>query len=498
MFTPSDLYELYQPSTCKKRVWLREKRPELASDDTEFLDLLQRRGRRLEERHLGTLGAYGKPEYTVGDFDAGAKATEALVKANVPVIYQGVLKSPDGRLGAIPDFLILDTKTNRYSIRDAKLAIRLEDHPEIGLQLGFYRVIAEQNWGYSPLLEVVKGDGTLESPFNAPDTTIVMTNIADVLSLRQPTEEPEEPVGWSKCSDCSFHSHCWDRAVSEKDFAVVTNLQQNMWHPLRKEGLRSYEELSQMPIAKLSQISFPHGRGVQRIGDTRAEKILRQATVLSKGGIERVSAITLPSGYAPGRRPVVMFDLENDIFDIDLGVKVYLWGLLVATEKGVAEPSLIVAGHGIEGDKKGWCDFLARARVIFETHGDVPFVHYSSHEKTWVQKYIDRYGDPDGIASRVLKNLWDMYKAITENLVLPIYSYSLKNVEALTDFRRSQEEYGGLWSIVTYDKYLNAGSPQEAEKIIGTILTYNREDLLASLATYEWLERLAGWHGNRK
>lgn len=489
VFTPSNLYELYQPSTCRRRIWLREKRPELASDNTEFLELLQRRGRQLEERHLRTLGAYRKPEYTIGDLSAGALATEALIRDNTPVIYQGVLKSPDGRLGAIPDFLILNTETNQYRIRDAKLAIRLEDHPEIGLQLGFYRLIAEQCWGYAPLLEVVKGDGTLETPFNAPDTATVTTNISDVLSLRQPIEEPEEPVGWSKCSDCSFHSHCWDRAVAEKDIAVVPHLEQSMWRAVRNVGTSSYDELSRMTTSTLSSVSFPRGRGMQSIGDPRAEKILRQARVLSTGRTEVISPLVFPDGYSGRQRPVVMFDIENDIYDAELGVKVYLWGLLVATERGPLEPSLIVAGQGQEGDKQGWQDFLRAAQDIFRIYGEIPFVHYAIHEKTWVGKYIERYGDSGDIGARVLENLWDMQKALTKSLVLPIYSYGLKHVETLTGFERTQEEYGGLWSLVTYDKYLHAASPGEAERILQTILTYNSEDLLASLATYEWLEQ---------
>ena len=184
-----------------------------------------------------------------------------------------------------------------------------------------------------------------------------------------------------------------------------------------------------------------------------------------------------------------MFDIENDIYDAELGVKVYLWGLLVATERGPLEPSLIVAGQGREGDKQGWQDFLRASQDIFRIYGEIPFVHYAIHEKTWVGKYIERYGDSGDIGARVLDNLWDMQRAVTKSLVLPIYSYGLKHVETLTGFERTQEEYGGLWSLVTYDKYLNAASPGEAEHILQTILTYNSEDLLASLATYEWLEQ---------
>ena len=492
MFTPSEFRELYQPSICPKRVWLRERRPGLARDDSEFLELIQRRGRELEERHLSILGTYQRPTYATGNLDEGAIATEALISAGAPVIYQGVLKSSDGRFGAIPDFLILDADVRRYRIREAKLATNLADHPEIGDQMGLYKLIAEERWGYSPILEVVKGDGSLESPFEAPDTATVTDNISKIASLRELVSEPEEPVGWSKCNECPFRSHCWDRAVAEKDIAVVPHLEQGMWRAVRNVGVSSYEELSRMTTSKLSPVSFPRGRGVQPIGDPRAEKILRQARVLSTGRTEAISPLVFPDGYSPRQRPVVMFDIENDIYDAELGVKVYLWGLLVVTGQGPSEPSLIVAGRGRNGDEQGWQGFLRAAQDIFRIHGGIPFIHYAAHEKTWVGKYVERYGDSDGIAARVLENLWDMQRAVTKSLVLPIYSYSLKHVETLTEFERSQEEYGGLWSLVTYDKYLNAGYPEEAEVIMGTIKTYNREDLLASLATYEWLERMAG------
>ena len=492
MFTPSDFYEFYQPSTCRKRVWLRARRPDLARDDNEFLELLKRRGRQVEERHLKTLGPYMQPEYPKRDLDKGAKATEALIKARTPVIYQGVLKSADGKFVAIPDFLIFDQEARQYRIRDAKLATNLEDHPEIGYQLGFDRLIAEQSWGYSPVLEVVKGDGNLESPFKAPDSSSVAAHTSEVLSLMEPDDEPEDPVGWSKCNECSFKSHCWDRAVEEKDIAVSPHVEQGMWRPIREIGARTYEELSSLQQSELSKVKFMRGGRVQSIGDSRAEKISRQTSSLSSGRILRMGSVSLAGGYGRGQRPIVMFDIENDIYDSELGVKVYLWGLLVVTKEGAGEPILIVAEQWKAGDEKGWRTFLKVAKGVFEHYGDIPFIHYGVHEKTWVGKYIERYGDLEGIASRVMTNLWDMQKeAVTKSLVLPLYSYSLKHVEALTGFKRSQKEYGGLWSLVTYDKYLNATSPEEAERILGSILTYNREDLLASLASYQWLEGMS-------
>ncbi|NMA55075.1 MAG: hypothetical protein GX952_03965 [Firmicutes bacterium] len=83
-----------------------------------------------------------------------------------------------------------------------------------------------------------------------------------------------------------------------------------------------------------------------------------------------------------------------------------------------------------------------------------------------------------------------MYDAISKHLFLPTPSYGLKWVEKLAGFQRSQEEFGGLWSIITYDRYINAPTKEQADKILDEILTYNQDDLIASLAVYEWLEKI--------
>jgi hypothetical protein len=49
-------------------------------------------------------------------------------------------------------------------------------------------------------------------------------------------------------------------------------------------------------------------------------------------------------------------------------------------------------------------------------------------------------------------------------------------------------EYGGSWSIVKYNEYLEAPDVETADKILNEIKTYNAEDLLATHAVYRWLE----------
>ncbi len=487
VFTGSEFHPLYQPSLCFKRVWLAENQPELAADDSAFQDLVLRRGKAIEARHLEELAPYHKPVYPEDDLAAGAEATRALIKCQAPIIYQPIFISPAGFLG-IPNLLIFDTDSEKYIVRDVKLATNIYEHPEISLQMGLYQMVASHTLGYKPQLELVTGDGQIQA-FQAADGEQTLAEIDSILQLRKQTQAPLEPVGWSKCGPCVFKNVCWDTALEKQDIAAVPYVDQGICRALYGLGIVNYTQLSTLGENALADIKRPWGKQMRRVGLAAARKIKLQIKALLSNEQIVATPPSLPPGYQPGTRPVVMFDIENDVFDLDLGVKVYLWGCLLV-EDTPTSPQLIVAGEGIDGDKQGWHDFLSYVNDIFHCYGDIPFVHYSPHERTWIKNYIKRYGDVEDTANRLLDNLWDMYPAIEKNLFLPIPSYGLKFVEELVGFQRSQEEFGGLWSIITYDQYINAASKKEADTILKEILTYNSEDLLATLAVYQWLENI--------
>ncbi len=487
-FRGSEFHILHQPNHCPTRVWLTANCPQLAADDSAFQDLLLRRGKAIEERHLEQLGPYQEPIYPPTDFAAGAESTLELIRRGIPIIYQPVLISTDGLLG-IPDFLILDSATECYKVRDVKLAVNVKHHPEILLQMGLYQIAANHALGYTPDIELVTGDGQVQ-PFQPADEQHVYQEINEIIDLRRLPEAPVEPVGWSKCEPCVFRNTCWDPAIESRDVATVPYVDQGASRRLLNLGITNYDHLFEMSEELLADLKRLRGKREQRIGATTARKIKMQVQALKNNRVIVDSPPPLPPGCRPGTRPVVMFDIENDVFDPDLGVKVYLWGCLLAKSTGSPTPELIVAGPGVEGDEQGWIDFLDYVGRVFGQFGDIPFVHYSSHERTWIRKYIERYGDPNNTAKRLIDNLWDMYDAISKHLFLPTSSYGLKSIEQLVGFKRSQEEFGGLWSIITYDQYINAPTQKEANLILQKILTYNTEDIMASLAIYEWLEKL--------
>ena len=114
-------------------------------------------------------------------------------------------------------------------------------------------------------------------------------------------------------------------------------------------------------------------------------------------------------------------------------------------------------------------------------------VHWHHYEKTNIKMYIDRFGDKKGIADRVLRNLCDLLPITRKSIALPLSSYSLKIVERYVGFPRTQEEYGGQWSMAKYIEATETEDEKLQKEVMNQILIYNKEDLEATWAVFEWL-----------
>ena len=106
-----------------------------------------------------------------------------------------------------------------------------------------------------------------------------------------------------------------------------------------------------------------------------------------------------------------------------------------------------------------------------------------------INLYLDRFGDDTGRAARVQKNLLDLLPIVEKSIVLPLPSYSLKVIEKYIGFQRTQDEYGGNWSMAQYIEATETSDAARRAELMSTIRTYNREDLEATWAVLQWLFR---------
>jgi len=478
----SDIHAYYRPQPCDLRLYLRSKGVE-ESESGPYEQVLKKLGLRHERDHLATLGEH--VDLSEGSIAERAAATAAALAARQPVIYQGLLIGELGGLDLIgsPDFLV--RADDGYVIRDSKISRRIteKDHPEIMLQLELYGYLLEASCT-APLqgLEVHSGAGEIVS-LEPGDPERLRSVLGRIAVLKSGTEEPEAAVQWTKCTSCGFTQHCWDPAVNRHDVAVVPDVQQKMALALREAGVFTADDLLQrFDEAGLAEFQFPFGKTTRRVGKP-ATRILVQARAISEN-----REFTLQSADLPRHRNYVMFDLEGLPPQLDELEKIYLWGMQVYGDRP-SEYRPAVAGFGPDGDREGWEMFLDVCETLFADYGnDIPFVHWANYEKTYLAKYVDRFGDRNGIATRVMDNCLDLLSLTRTSVALPLPSYSLKVVEKHVGFTRTLAEGRGDWSIARYIEAAETDDEAERDVVMREILAYNEEDLAATWAVLVWLD----------
>jgi len=485
LLTPSDIYARYRPSICDLRVFLKEQE-EPEAEPSPYESVIRKLGKLHEQRHLDTFPHYEDLRAVKNQTEL-IERTKTAIRAGVPMIYQPVLRANvtlDGiecEVVGRPDFIIKDGE--RFKIRDSKISRRInnKDHPEILLQLQIYGWLFQQNFPHAEFsLEVHSGTNEIV-PIEYEGPNVVLAALEQIASIRRLKSGPFSPVGVSKCGGCVFHDRCWEKAEASRTIALIRGIDQELAIALNSQGIRTVDELIEnFDETSLSELQRPQGTKLRRVG-SKAVAILRNAKSMAED-----NEILLCNPWIRHSENYVMFDLEGLPPQLDEWQKVYLWGMQVFGET----PSQYIAptaGFGTEGEREGWENFLSEASSILEQYGDIPFVHWATYERTLLDVYIKRFGDESGIAARVKKNLLNLLPIVEGCIVLPLPSYSLKVIEKHVGFKRTQDEYGGDWSMAKYIEATEMEDEAARNEVMDVIRTYNREDLEATWAVFQWL-----------
>ncbi len=482
--TAENIYDLHYPTYCPRRLFYRfygwEEGP-----SGPFEQLIFELAQRHEVCHLNSTGEY--TDLSSGGLRERAAITIDLIEKGTPFIYQGVLSSTlivEGRAvqaWGIPDLLV--HKGPCWVIRDCKLTRKVseEKHPEIKAQLQFYGFLFERSIREKPgKLEVFLGDGSMVD-FPYDDGRSATESLKEIISTVTAKEAPYSPVNWSKCQGCGFHQLCWEEARARGDVSLLYGVDQNLALALRENGTSTVDQLlANWDESSLSKLSRPWGSSSRKVGK-EASRILLQAKAMKDKRNIPLARVKLPE--SPN---FVGFDLEGFPPYLNQIERVYLWGTKVYGENpSPYRPSLSPIEE--DGDLKGWKKFLSICEEIFAKYGDIPFIHWAPYETSKIKLYRRRYGDPEGIAERVLGNLVDLLPLARRAIVLAEPSYSLKVVERVAGFKRSQDEYGGDWSMAKYFQAVETQDKSLRKEIFTQILRYNEEDLDATWAVFQWL-----------
>lgn len=448
--------------------------------------------------------------------------TIALMKAGVPVIYQGALNRvfENTLFGGRPDFLVrsdyvlefvdgqltahLDPEASNtgYIAWDAKLAKSAK--AQYLLQVALY-VDALDQLGFKGdgQAGLILGSRKLER-FDENEMVPAMQLAREVIA--RVTIEADAAAASGNldafsldnlqlfCDSLSTCDYCEYPLLCEKKRIEVDHLQQ----VFRINGSQ---------IKKLNSVGITTMRALAAATDEQRpegfvpgtyDKLRRQARLQVQTIESDTPAFELLDDPEIGVLPPpsqndIFFDMEGFPFFEEEGGLEYLFG---ATNRSKVFTAFWA--HSRAEEATAFADFVDFATAALASDPSAHIYHYANYEVAALGKLATRHGVREKEVFELINSgrMVDLLKVVTGSLVIGMPSYSIKKLEAYYGFARDAEVTNAMASVDEYGRYVElalAGDP-EAEKVISDIARYNEEDCISTGALYDWLASLPGAH----
>lgn len=454
----TDLINFYR---CPRLLFLNQygdKSLQLAPSD--FLRRLWKFGRTYESKVIDFF-KYEKPKYKVGDYETGFEETLKLMKAGVETIYQGVLKNDAIR--GIPDFLIKAQGhslfgTYYYYAVDVKGASTSRER--YLFQLACYSYLLGDIQEFTPMygglllldvdLQIKYFYGLLKQVVYAIDKSKSI--------LSNPDELPDLFID-SNCNMCQWINFCMPEANERKHLSLVSGINKKIKEKIEKIQIKNYAEL-----ANCTEEDFLE---IEELAGNKGEAVIVQAKCLQE---KKMYLKSVPDINKDDKE--IFMDFESDMVLDEKGTELtridYLIGLLKCSGNKKDYLHLL-----LETEEQ----FLADFTKFLNEHKNYTFYHYGHYEQSI---FNDKWNNLPEVT------LVNIEKIIKNSVVLPITSYSLKNIAKTLGFRWQNKNANAMQSMCWYSTYLET----KDRKYLDLSIEYNKDDCLALLYIKNWLESL--------
>ena len=129
-----------------------------------------------------------------------------------------------------------------------------------------------------------------------------------------------------------------------------------------------------------------------------------------------------------------------------------------------------------------WQKFLD----LINTYPDAPIFHYSEYEVETIKRLGHLYHTPKSEIDLIIGRAIDLHHRVVKNVILPVYSYSLKSVANWLGFQWRDLGVSGDQSVCWYDQWLKTGD----RSLLESILRYNEDDCRATRHLKDYLAEI--------
>jgi len=494
--TASKLYNYIQ---CEHRIWRDVYGPqdEKSKDTNPFVQMLWDKGVAHEEKIVEGLGQVLNLKDAGTEEEKIQKTIEAM-KMDVPLIYQGVLRSGD--LLGIPD-LLQSNGDGTYLPIDIKSGMGVEGVDEENDNDGKYKKhYAVQIALYAEVLIANGFAKDHKGMIIDIDSEKVIYNLDQEMGARNPitwwqyyqeiklkstslllNENQNKPAYSGKCKLCPWYDSCKKWIKDKHDPSAIFYVGRSMRDTLFKDlEIESFEDIINIDVEQALEKKEKEKGFLYRIGKDSLEKCIKRAKVMNN--------IKKPVIYNTPVFPKTSYELYFDIEDDPTQAFVYLHGVYERSPNGERFVSFVAEEKTDASEREAWLNFWNYIRSL--PKNDFTVYYYSHHEKTTYKKMSQKY--PGVVSDEELEWFFspeksvDLYSdVILKNTDWPLMSYSLKDIAQYLDFSWRDKSPSGAMSIEWFNKYLETKDKEDMNRI----LLYNEDDCKATMIIKDFLNK---------
>jgi len=514
---------------CKHLSWLNYRAmlggPRPSKEEDELSEILRQYGTEHEatyfealKTHLQTINRTivnldsdrdQSAPYTVAALEERAKLTAEKLADGPDAVYQPTFFSQENGIGWVgrADFLVAtDTPSQlgNYSFEpeDTKLA-RIAKVNAV-LQLCSYAEHLTAMQGVEPeFIHVVTGSAKEgKVSIRLSEVSAYFRHIKQVLQneVLNQFQGHSEPVPVENCTMCRWNKDCtrWWREHDHLSF--VAGLQNGHREALNANGIFTLKEFATSDTSLV----------VSDIEDESLHRLRRQAQLQYTTRVNReLDAEALPEtefllplkdfrgfNLLPTPNPGDLFyDIEGHPYRTDEGLE-YLHGFSWQEADGSFQYKEIWA-HTAEQERQALIevlDFINERRAMpgFE---DMRVYHFGHYEPSALRRLATRYATRETELTALLRErvFCDLSRVVAQSMRIGVESYSIKKLEQLYRFNRTDMVSDGGLSIVFYEKWLQSVDTEEFGRdgdtsVLRQLATYNMNDCYSTNELRNWLE----------
>ena len=486
---------------CRRRTYLDIHGDEQKRDiKKEFLFKLGRESQtHIRNVLLARSIVYQKPSVSRRNWLLNAQQTKVMMQEGVDCIYGGILalSFTDWQLSTKLCKANLETAPNANSIESAANNLTFLASPTLLIKIPEPSHLGD--WSYAPINIKLgrrpKPEYKLIAAFHAqmlvaiqgspcPQSQLILrrqdnyfvnleywlpkmqTTVADCITMLTELDEPEVFISRQRCSLCHWYNHCYDLAKSQQHLSLIPGVTPKRHEYLIANGIESVESLA----------SIDSSLGNEVVTKDILIQLQQQAdSILNNQAAFKSTEKSLHELDIPHQAIELYFDIEAEP-ELSLD---YLLGVLLVDRHHDRETFYPFLAEKPEDEGLIWQQFLE----LVNHHSNAPIFHFSEYEIDAIKRLAKLYGTPKAEIGAILARFVDLHQLVTNFLILPVESYSLKSLANWIGFEWREQDARGDQCVCWYDRWLRTSDRSS----LASILSYNEDDCRATRYLKDWL-----------